>query len=76
MKTEKSKKLCRLPNGRTIYVGDLVTNTTNNIQSKATGLRAEDGDKYMTFENGTEALAIASSEYWFKYSGGAHIHLK
>lgn len=70
------KKLCKLPNGRTVYVGSSVLNTSTKKEKFAVRIRNEDGDKYLVFDDGTEALAVAGSDFWKTYSGGAHIHLK
>jgi hypothetical protein len=70
------KQLCKLPNGRKVFTGDFVTNTHTGKQLEVTGIRTDDGDKYLTFTDGSEALAVPGSDFWKTYSGGAHIHLK
>ncbi len=66
------KKLCKLPSGRTVYTGDVVKD--RGVEKEVTGLRNEDGDKYLTFTDGTEALAVAGSDFW--NGREAYIHVK
>ena len=66
------KKLCKLPSGRTVYTGDVVNNLGKEFT--VSGMRTEDGDKYLTFEEGGEALAVAGSDFW--KNRPVYIHLK
>jgi len=66
------KKLCKLPSGRTVYTGDIVK--VQGIEKEVTGQRMDDGDKYLTFTDGTEALAVAGSDFW--KNRPVYIHIK
>lgn len=66
------KKLCKLPTGRTVYTCDMVK--VQGVDKEVTGLRTEDGDKYLTFTDGTEALAVAGSDFW--KGRDVYIHIK
>ena len=66
------KKLCKLPTGRTVYTCDMVK--VQGVDKEVTGLRTEDGDKYLTFTDGTEALAVAGSDFW--KGREVYIHVK
>lgn len=70
------KKLCVLPNGHSVYVGSTVRRTDIEKDFVVSGIRTEDGDKYLTFDDGSQALVAGTSDFWRKYSGGCHIHLK
>lgn len=66
------KKLCKLPTGRTVYTGDVVN--VLGQEKEVNGQRMEDGDKYLTFTDGTEALAVAGSDFWKNRT--VYIHIK
>lgn len=66
------KKLCKLPSGRIVYTGDFVK--VLGEKKEVTGQRMEDGDKYLTFTDGTEALAVAGSNFW--KNRPVYIHIK
>ena len=66
------KKLCKLPTGRTVYTGDVVK--VQGVEKEVDGQRMEDGDKYLTFTDGTEALAVAGSDFW--KNRPVYIHIK
>lgn len=66
------KKLCKLPTGRTVYTGDVVN--VLGQEKEVDGQRMEDGDKYLTFTDGTEALAVAGSDFW--KNRPVYIHIK
>lgn len=66
------KKLCKLPSGRKVYLGDTVK--VLGVEKKVTGTRNDDGDKYLTFTDGTEALAVPGSDFW--KGREVYIHVK
>ena len=66
------KKLCKLPTGRTVYTGDVVK--VQGVEKEVDGQRMDDGDKYLTFTDGTEALAVAGSDFW--KGREVYIHIK
>ena len=72
MKVYTLKKLCKLPTGRTVYTGDVVK--VQGVEKEVDGQRMEDGDKYLTFTDGTEALAVAGSNFW--KNRPVYIHIK
>ena len=67
-------KLCTLPNGRKIKKGDKVFRIDLGKTLTAKGTFTDDGDKYLTFEEGGESLVKAGSEFWKGKT--AYIHLK
>ena len=76
--TEKKQyRICKLPNGRKIYKGDKVFLTIEQKEVTAKACYFEDdGDKFLTFEEGGEALVEALSPYWKSTPHGANIHLR
>ena len=66
--------LCVLPNKRKIRKGDKVYRVDLAKTVTAKGTFTDDGDKYLTFVEGGEALVNAGSEFWKGKT--AYIHLK
>lgn len=66
--------LCVLPNKRKIKRGDKVYRIDLAKTFTAKGAFNDDGDKYLTFEEGGEALVKAGSDYW--KGKQVYIHLK
>lgn len=73
----KPEKLCTLPNGRDIYPGDKVYRTDLRVDRTAEGIYVDfEGDEYLTFEEGGNALVTPVSPFYLEAGNDSTIKLR
>ena len=73
----KPEKLCTLPNGRDIYPGDKVYRTELRVDRTAQGIYVDfEGDDYLTFEEGGNALVKPVSSFYLVEGSVPEIKLR
>ena len=73
----KPELLCTLPNGREVFAGDKVYRTELRVDRTALGIYIDpDGDEYLTFEEGGNALVKPVSSFYLVEGATPEIKLR